>query len=67
MDFTKVDGSKRRMRCTLREDLLPDREEVESKKKTPGTNQVVWDLDAKGWRSFRLDSVESYSKELVTE
>lgn len=59
--FTKQDGSTRRMRCTLREELIND-EPVrdtppEHKRKVNEDTCVVWDLDKKDWRSFRVDSV----------
>ena len=61
--FEKVDGTLREMRCTLRPDLLPQqllREEGDaSKRTTPDTVQVAYDLTAGGWRSFRVDSVKN--------
>lgn len=57
--FTKVNGEPRVMRCTLRADQLPPAkitEEVRARE----TNYAilnVWDLDAAGWRSFRVDNV----------
>ena len=56
--FTKVDGTTRDMRCTLKSDFLPDGEVSENNKKAV-TEAVlpVWDLDKKAWRSFRIDSV----------
>jgi hypothetical protein len=64
--FTKADGSERQMRCTLRPEDLPPLEasKSESSGKKPSTEVVaVWDLDAQGWRSFRIDSVKDFSKE----
>ena len=59
VDFIKKDGTQRKMRCTLRPDLLPpqtDLEEVVSK--TPNAEVLaVWDLENEGWRSFRYDSI----------
>jgi hypothetical protein len=58
--FKKVNGELRDMRCTLREDLLPPViESATSKRQTDANDQVVavYDLDAEGWRSFRIDSV----------
>lgn len=61
--FTKVDGTPRKMRCTLRTDYLPARyiEEgdihVEKQFHQENTNIIkCWELD-NGWRSFRIDSV----------
>jgi hypothetical protein len=61
VQFTKVDGTPRTMRCTLMPQLLPEnhneREEHEFHTKNPDV-VAVWDTQKKGWRSFRLDSVE---------
>jgi phage-related protein len=59
--FTKADGSKRVMKCTLIESMLPSYE-----KKTERTTKIkddvvaVYDLDNAGWRSFRADSVNLF-------
>lgn len=61
--FTKVDGTVRNMRCTLKEDILPaqiDLEETIQKRKVNDAVLAVWDLDNAGWRSFRKESVTAY-------
>jgi hypothetical protein len=56
--FTKVNGDKRVMNCTLMEGILPTNiSENKSDKKVNETILSVWDVDAKGWRSFRMDTV----------
>ena len=60
--FTKVNGEQRIMRCTLRPELLPPKyaEEITEEKTFQQTNPEViaaWDVQAGGWRSFRVDSV----------
>jgi hypothetical protein len=58
--FTKKDGTERVMKCTLRSDLLPPQTDLEEhvEKRKPNPDVIsVWDLDAKGWRSFRHDSI----------
>jgi len=60
--FTKVNGEKRVMKCTLREDLVPFVETTTSKGTTRKVSDGViaaWDVNKKAWRSFRIDSVES--------
>jgi len=61
--FEKVDGTLREMRCTLHPDYLPPqllREEGSVQNKTtPDTVLAVWDVDAGGWRSFRMDSIKN--------
>lgn len=55
--FTKVNGEQRVMPCTLREDLLPVRNENSTERKVNENVLSVWVTDANGWRSFRIDSV----------
>ena len=59
--FNKVDGSVRKMNCTLMTDYLPQVISEEQAAHVPRvqTDEVlaVWDLDKQGWRSFRLDSI----------
>jgi hypothetical protein len=58
--FTKKDGTERVMNCTLRSDMLPAVEIKEDKTPRKQNDSVlsVYDLDAKGWRSFTLSSVK---------
>lgn len=56
--FTKVDGTIREMRCTLKSDLVPSPEHKPESNRTVNESVLpVWDLDKEGWRSFRIDSV----------
>jgi hypothetical protein len=57
--FTKVDGTVRTMPCTLKSDLLPQRElkEHHSTKAINYKSLSVWCLDRSEWRSFRTDNV----------
>lgn len=58
--FTKVDGSERRMQCTLMPKFLPEEYRDRGEVLTEASNTIsVWDLQADGWRSFRVDSVTS--------
>jgi len=66
--FTKVDGTERVMMCTLNPTLLPKIEEsTEPKKERKENLNVVpcYDLEAKGWRSFRLDSVKDFEFSVI--
>ena len=60
--FTKKDGTERTMTCTTKPELVPAEsivEGVEKKEKKVNVEVIpVYDLDAKGWRSFRWDSVK---------
>ena len=56
--FTKVDGTERVMRCTLKDDLLPEAYRGKGTVLTETTNALrVYDLDNSGWRSIRVESV----------
>jgi hypothetical protein len=62
--FTKKDGTERVMQCTISTALVPAEiivEGVEPKKEKKVNEDVcpVYDLEAKSWRSFRWDSVNS--------
>ena len=64
VDFTKLDGDKRVMTCTLREDIKPAATKVDplSQKKVREVSDAVvsvWDVNAKGWRSFRYDRINT--------
>lgn len=63
--FTKVNGDTRVMHCTLNEAELPEVvKEIEEKaprEKKPDV-LAVWDVEAKGWRSFRWDSLIEWVK-----
>jgi len=62
--FTKVNGDERVMTCTLLANYIPNAPTqkgalvMESKH----NNTVsVWDVNANGWRSFRVENVKSIS------
>jgi len=62
VEFTKVNGDYRKMICTLHESVVPKatKEDPLTQKKVRAINEdvcVVWDVNAKGWRSFRWENV----------
>ena len=64
VDFTKLNGDKRIMTCTLREDMKPraTKDDAMSQKKVREVSDAVvsvWDVNAKGWRSFRYERVNA--------
>ena len=78
VDFLKLDGDKRVMTCTLREDIkpAPTKTDAMSQKKVREVSDAVvsvWDVNAKGWRSFRydrintVDVVDEYKQEWYNE
>jgi hypothetical protein len=63
--FTKVNGERRIMRCTLDPRYMPPmttnqiKHLDESHAKEENKDVIAcWDVVANGWRSFRVDSVE---------
>ena len=68
--FTKVNGERRIMRCTLDPRYMPpmtvdQTKHLDEQHSKPENKEVVacWDVQAGGWRSFRVDSVE-YMQEI---
>lgn len=61
--FTKKDGTERVMNCTLNPELLPPVVVTEDKKERKVNDSVmaVYDVDAKGWRSFTIKSLKHIS------
>ena len=64
--FKKVNGDLRDMTCTLKEDMIPSATKADpmSQKKIRAISDEVipvWDVNAEGWRSFRVDSVVSFT------
>jgi len=63
--FTKADGSERTMKATLLPEYVNNGKTLlqESENKRPENPDVlaVWDVDANGWRSFRIDSIKGVS------
>jgi len=63
--FTKKDGTKRTMICTLMAEHLPvvdkrEGDEIKKERKDSDLSIRVWDLEKKDWRAFRIDSIDSY-------
>jgi len=64
VDFTKLNGDKRVMTCTLREDMKPraTKDDAMSQKAVREVSDAVvsvWDVNAKGWRSFRYERINA--------
>ena len=60
VQFTKVDGTKRSMKCTLAGELIPaptEEKKTDRVKKENPDVLAVWDLEKAGWRSFRFDAI----------
>jgi hypothetical protein len=63
--FTKVSGEERVMTCTLQANHIPNAPtqngELVVETKTTSNNIAVWDVNANGWRSFRVNNVKNVS------
>ena len=62
--FTKVDGTKRVMKCTLKEDIVPVKVNntlTEKKIKKENVEVLsVWVPELESWRSFRVNNVDDF-------
>ena len=68
--FIKKDGSIRHARGTTNPDLVPT-DDTPKDKRTPEqqalyqrTTVAFYDIDSKGWRSMRIDTIWSYTRAL---
>lgn len=59
--FEKIDGTERVMRCTLHPDLIPEammpKGDMDPKPEEHLDTMKVFDIQAQGWRSFRLENL----------
>jgi len=70
VEFTKVNGDPRIMKCTLMTDKIPapvvhpaETRYPQLKKEKDYTKAIsVWDMDKNAWRSFRVDLFKSIEK-----
>jgi len=60
IQFEKVDGSLRDMKCTLNKNHIPERSATGTTREHRINETVlpVWDVEAEGWRSFRIESLK---------
>ena len=62
--FTKVNGEERVMTCTLLSEHIPNAPTTNGElviKESKNNTLSVWDMNANGWRSFRVENVKSIS------
>lgn len=55
--FKKLDGDERVMTCTKSFDIIPEESRPKTDKEPKAGTVTVWDINAKGWRSFKYDRV----------
>ena len=63
LSFKKANGELREMEATLVTRYIDPKEIKESmaNPENADTNHVVcWDMEKKGWRSFKIDTIEEY-------
>ena len=56
--FNKLDGDERVMTCTKSFDIIPKENQPKTDKQPKEGTITVWDVNAKGWRSFRYDRIK---------
>jgi hypothetical protein len=67
VEFTKVNGDKRLMECTLRGDMIPENHLPKTDANlTDGLDRTIdviraYDVRAAGWRSFRVENVTNFN------
>jgi hypothetical protein len=61
VNFTKVDGSLREMKCTLKSEMLPTLVKSDKQRKKNEDVIAVFDLDEEAWKSFRKENVIGWS------
>jgi len=59
VDFTKVNGEKRVMYCTLRDEDIPEDKKPKSYSFSHDTVVRAFDIIKQEWRSFRVDNLVS--------
>lgn len=58
--FIKKDGTERVMKCTLREGVaVPYEKKTERTREAKDDLLPVWDIDASGWRSIIVTSIQT--------
>lgn len=66
VEFTKVNGETRIMKCTLDPSIIPvaTKEDPLSQKKVRSVSDEVlpvWDVEREQWRSFRVENVTRFN------
>lgn len=72
VSFNKVSGERRDMRCTLKEELIPDTKDAGTTvelnsgrvRDVNPTVVVAFDLEKQDWRSFRVENLISITQEM---
>ena len=59
--FTKVNGDRRVMPCTLMEEHMPDQDASKMKEMDDVDRISVWCTDANGWRAFKPSTLIEFN------
>lgn len=57
--FTKIDGTDREMKCTLRQEVISEYVKKGGKISENTDCIRVWDIEKSAWRSIRYDSIKA--------
>ena len=63
--FVKRDGAVRDMRCSLNTEDIPEQHRPSSNREYSESTVRVYDVEAQGWRSFRVDSVTDFEPNIT--
>ena len=63
--FNKLNGDERVMTCTKSFDIIPEEHKPKTDKQPKEGNVTVWDINAKGWRSFKYDRVTKVEEQKI--
>lgn len=58
VEFTKKDGTLRKMKATLKPSLIPEENHPKGKRKVPQHLLPVWSIEDQGWRSITLSNIK---------
>jgi len=72
IEFKKVNGEVRNMKCTLREGIIPKASKADTLSQTKVRKVspevlVVWDVNKNDWRSMRWDNIVEVTNEQQSE
>ncbi|MEM4261303.1 MAG: SH3 beta-barrel fold-containing protein, partial [Candidatus Woesearchaeota archaeon] len=60
IEFKKINGDIRKIKCTLKPDLVKHNEKENKRKKIENLDVIaVFDLDKQDWRAFRIENIIS--------
>lgn len=68
VEFKKVNGDTRKMKCTLKPELVKHNEKESKRKKAENLDVLaVFDLEKQNWRAFRIENIVSIETSIFEE